>query len=77
MRKAFAKYGLAIREADISVYELPWWDGMHVTVEDLHDHSGPIKNVHTGCALKVACLAWCSMIASSTKFWNSRCSGRQ
>jgi hypothetical protein len=31
---------------------------MRVTVEDLHDHSGPIKYLRTGCALKVARLVW-------------------
>src|SRR5260370_31673022 len=30
---------------------------MRMTMEDLHDHSGPIKHLRTGSALEVACLA--------------------
>src|ERR1017187_4591256 len=31
---------------------------MRMMVEYLHDHAGPIKNMHAGCALEVTCLAW-------------------
>src|ERR1700737_2849925 len=31
---------------------------MRMTMENLHDHAGPIKYLRAGCTLKVACLVW-------------------
>jgi hypothetical protein len=41
---------------------------VRVPVEDLHDHPGPIKNLRTGCALKVACLAWRNLMIDNHEF---------